>query len=123
MTIIVPIGGQIADYLRSNQIMTTTNVRKLMNCGGERNERKSNIHAIKQHETENMNKNVYLYLSNNFIRNSIILTFFCFYLLSLGFGMEATLLLVVGFSHTKGVAITFLVLAVGFSGFAISGKI
>ncbi|TKS89973.1 Vesicular glutamate transporter 1 [Collichthys lucidus] len=71
MTIIVPIGGQIADYLRCNQIMTTTNVRKLMNCGG--------------------------------------------------FGMEATLLLVVGFSHTKGVAITFLVLAVGFSGFAISG--
>lgn len=38
-----------------------------------------------------------------------------------GFGMEATLLLVVGFSHTRGVAITFLVLAVGFSGFAISG--
>uniref|UniRef100_A0A8C9T9M0 Solute carrier family 17 member 7 n=1 Tax=Scleropages formosus TaxID=113540 RepID=A0A8C9T9M0_SCLFO len=71
MTIIVPIGGQLADYLRSHQIMTTTNVRKLMNCGG--------------------------------------------------FGMEATLLLVVGFSHTRGVAITFLVLAVGFSGFAISG--
>lgn len=39
----------------------------------------------------------------------------------LGFGMEATLLLVVGFSHTKGIAISFLVLAVGFSGFAISG--
>lgn len=39
-----------------------------------------------------------------------------------GFGMEATLLLVVGFSHTKGVAISFLILAVGFSGFAISGK-
>lgn len=36
--------------------------------------------------------------------------------------MEATLLLVVGFSHSKGVAISFLVLAVGFSGFAISGK-
>lgn len=35
--------------------------------------------------------------------------------------MEATLLLVVGFSHTRGVAISFLVLAVGFSGFAISG--
>nr|XP_020461913.1 vesicular glutamate transporter 1-like isoform X2 [Monopterus albus] len=34
MTIIVPIGGQIADYLRTNRIMTTTNVRKLMNCGG-----------------------------------------------------------------------------------------
>lgn len=39
-----------------------------------------------------------------------------------GFGLEATFLLVVGFSHTKGVAISFLVLAVGFSGFAISGK-
>lgn len=71
MTIVVPIGGQLADYLRSNNIMTTTNVRKMMNCGG--------------------------------------------------FGLEATFLLVVGFSHTKGVAISFLVLAVGFSGFAISG--
>ncbi|XP_039101524.1 vesicular glutamate transporter 3 isoform X2 [Hyaena hyaena] len=71
MTIIVPIGGQLADYLRSRKILTTTAVRKIMNCGG--------------------------------------------------FGMEATLLLVVGFSHTKGVAISFLVLAVGFSGFAISG--
>lgn len=48
----------------------------------------------------------------------------CFHLLaSEGFGMEATLLLVVGYSHTRGVAISFLVLAVGFSGFAISGKI
>lgn len=36
MTIIVPIGGQIADYLRCNHIMTTTNVRKLMNCGGKK---------------------------------------------------------------------------------------
>ncbi|XP_066463914.1 vesicular glutamate transporter 1 [Eleutherodactylus coqui] len=71
MTIIVPIGGQIADFLRSKRIMSTTNVRKMMNCGG--------------------------------------------------FGMEATLLLVVGYSHTRGVAISFLVLAVGFSGFAISG--
>ncbi|XP_059917443.1 vesicular glutamate transporter 3 [Gadus macrocephalus] len=71
MTIVVPIGGQLADYLRSNKILSTTNVRKIMNCGG--------------------------------------------------FGMEATLLLVVGFSHTRGMAITFLVLAVGFSGFAISG--
>uniref|UniRef100_A0A8D0HG77 Vesicular glutamate transporter 1 n=1 Tax=Sphenodon punctatus TaxID=8508 RepID=A0A8D0HG77_SPHPU len=35
MTIIVPIGGQIADFLRSRGIMTTTNVRKMMNCGGE----------------------------------------------------------------------------------------
>ncbi|XP_069462506.1 vesicular glutamate transporter 1 [Ambystoma mexicanum] len=71
MTIIVPIGGQIADFLRTKRIMSTTNVRKMMNCGG--------------------------------------------------FGMEATLLLVVGYSHTRGMAISFLVLAVGFSGFAISG--
>ncbi|KAG5273217.1 hypothetical protein AALO_G00148940 [Alosa alosa] len=71
MTIIVPIGGQLADFLRSKKIMSTTNVRKIMNCGG--------------------------------------------------FGMEATLLLVVGWSHSKPVAISFLVLAVGFSGFAISG--
>uniref|UniRef100_A0A8C6S702 Solute carrier family 17 member 6b n=1 Tax=Neogobius melanostomus TaxID=47308 RepID=A0A8C6S702_9GOBI len=71
MTIIVPIGGQLADYLRSKNILSTTTVRKIMNCGG--------------------------------------------------FGMEATLLLVVGYSHSKGVAISFLVLAVGFSGFAISG--
>ncbi|XP_075712818.1 vesicular glutamate transporter 3 [Rhinoderma darwinii] len=71
MTIIVPIGGQLADLLRSRQILSTTTVRKIMNCGG--------------------------------------------------FGMEATLLLVVGYSHTKVVSISFLVLAVGFSGFAISG--
>ncbi|KAK7913214.1 hypothetical protein WMY93_013425 [Mugilogobius chulae] len=71
MTIIVPIGGQLADHLRSKNILSTTTVRKMMNCGG--------------------------------------------------FGMEATLLLVVGYSHSKGVAISFLVLAVGFSGFAISG--
>lgn len=35
MTIIVPLGGQLADYLRSHNLMSTTNVRKLMNCGGE----------------------------------------------------------------------------------------
>lgn len=43
------------------------------------------------------------------------------FLLFLGFGMEASLLLIVGYSHSKGMAISFLVLAVGFSGFAISG--
>ncbi|MGH0172996.1 UNVERIFIED_CONTAM: hypothetical protein FKN15_077546 [Acipenser sinensis] len=41
--------------------------------------------------------------------------------ISKGFGLEATFLLVVGYSHSKGIAISFLVLAVGFSGFAISG--
>merc|ERR1712012_467748 len=34
MTTIVPLGGQLADYLRKNGIMTTTTVRKLFNCGG-----------------------------------------------------------------------------------------
>ncbi|KAI8422259.1 hypothetical protein MSG28_006146 [Choristoneura fumiferana] len=34
MTSLVPIGGMLADYLRKNGIMTTTNVRKLFNCGG-----------------------------------------------------------------------------------------
>lgn len=38
MTIIVPIGGQLADYLRSKNILTTTTVRKIMNCGGEKSE-------------------------------------------------------------------------------------
>lgn len=35
MTIVVPIGGQLADYLRTHNLMSTTNVRKMMNCGGE----------------------------------------------------------------------------------------
>lgn len=34
MTIIVPCGGMLADYVRKNGILTTTNVRKLFNCGG-----------------------------------------------------------------------------------------
>ena len=34
MTIVVPIGGQIADHLRARGVMSTTNVRKVMNCGG-----------------------------------------------------------------------------------------
>lgn len=34
MTSLVPIGGMLADYLRKNGIMSTTNVRKLFNCGG-----------------------------------------------------------------------------------------
>lgn len=34
MTMIVPAGGLLADYLRKHGIMTTTNVRKVFNCGG-----------------------------------------------------------------------------------------
>ena len=34
MTIIVPLGGQLADFLRRKKIMSTTNVRKVFNCGG-----------------------------------------------------------------------------------------
>jgi hypothetical protein len=39
-----------------------------------------------------------------------------------GFGLEAVFLLVVAFAKTPPVAIAFLTIAVGFSGFAISGK-
>lgn len=70
MSIIVPIGGQIADYLRRSHFSTTI-VRKIMNCGG--------------------------------------------------FGMEAIFLLVVAYAQNPVVAIAFLTIAVGFSGFAISG--
>ena len=34
MTIIVPFGGQLADFLRKHGYLTTTAVRKLFNCGG-----------------------------------------------------------------------------------------
>lgn len=34
MTIIVPFGGMLADYLRKNNILSTTIVRKVFNCGG-----------------------------------------------------------------------------------------
>ncbi|CAL8078463.1 unnamed protein product [Calicophoron daubneyi] len=70
MAIIVPLGGQLADRLRKN-VLTTTAVRKIFNCGG--------------------------------------------------FGMEAVFLLGVGYSKTITSAMVCLVLAVGFSGFAISG--
>ncbi|XP_050696725.1 vesicular glutamate transporter 1-like [Eriocheir sinensis] len=71
MTIVVPFGGQLADYLRRNKILSTTNVRKIFNCGG--------------------------------------------------FGLEALFLLVVAFTRNTTIAISSLTLAVGFSGFAISG--
>jgi len=71
MTIIVPLGGQLADYLRRNEYMTTTNVRKLFNCGG--------------------------------------------------FGGEALFLVVVGMTRDRFTAVLALVIAVGCSGFAISG--
>merc|ERR1719412_3591357 len=34
MTIIVPFGGQLADWLKKKEILSTTNVRKVFNCGG-----------------------------------------------------------------------------------------
>lgn len=71
MTFIVPVGGQLADYLRRSGTLTTTQVRKLFNCGG--------------------------------------------------FGIEALFLIVVGMSNGTKTAIFSLTLAVGFSGFAISG--
>lgn len=72
MTMVVPVGGILADHLRKNNILTTTQVRKVFNCGG--------------------------------------------------FGMEAVfLLLVAAAKDNSGLAILALTLAVGFSGFAISG--
>lgn len=71
MSIVVPIGGQLADHLRKNYLSTTM-VRKLMNCGG--------------------------------------------------FGLEAIFLLVVAYAQSPPIAIAFLTIAVGFSGFAISGN-
>uniref|UniRef100_A0A0N4VK47 MFS domain-containing protein n=1 Tax=Enterobius vermicularis TaxID=51028 RepID=A0A0N4VK47_ENTVE len=71
MGIIVLLGGQLADYLRSHKIFSTTTVRKLFNCGG--------------------------------------------------FGGEAFFLLIVAYTENKTTALIALVLAVGSSGFAISG--
>ncbi|VDK72823.1 unnamed protein product [Litomosoides sigmodontis] len=64
-------GGQLADYLRSHQILSTTAVRKLFNCGG--------------------------------------------------FGGEAVFMLVVAYTKSDVTALFALILAVGSSGFAISG--
>ena len=46
---------------------------------------------------------------------------FVYVFISLGFGMEAVFLLGVGFTRNTTTAIVCLTLAVGFSGFAISG--
>ena len=71
MSCIVPFAGKLADYLRTNYLSTTV-VRKIMNCGG--------------------------------------------------FGMEAVFLLLVAYATNPRLAIGALTVAVGFSGFAISGK-
>ena len=34
---VVLLGGRMADYLRSNKILSTTAVRKIFNCGGKEN--------------------------------------------------------------------------------------
>jgi ACS family sodium-dependent inorganic phosphate cotransporter-like MFS transporter 6/7/8 len=73
MTMVVPVGGFLADHLRRNNILTTTQVRKIFNCGG--------------------------------------------------FGMEAFFLFLTAISGDKtGFALVSLTLAVGLSGFAISGR-
>jgi len=71
MTIIVPLGGQLADFLRQSEILSTTNVRKVFNCGG--------------------------------------------------FGGEALFLIGVAFAKSEATAVACLIIAVGCSGFAISG--
>ena len=35
MALIVPFGGQLADFLRRKKLLSTTIVRKLFNCGGK----------------------------------------------------------------------------------------
>uniref|UniRef100_A0A914X2Q0 Major facilitator superfamily (MFS) profile domain-containing protein n=1 Tax=Plectus sambesii TaxID=2011161 RepID=A0A914X2Q0_9BILA len=71
MACIVLLGGQLADYLRSRNILSTTMVRKIFNCGG--------------------------------------------------FGGEALFLLVVAYTTNERTAVIALTIAVGCSGFAISG--
>ncbi|KAL1239124.1 putative vesicular glutamate transporter eat-4 [Trichinella pseudospiralis] len=71
MAIVVLLGGQLADFLRSRRILSTTAVRKLFNCGG--------------------------------------------------FGMEGLFLIICAYVKQSSAAIFCLVMAVGFSGFAISG--
>uniref|UniRef100_A0A914DXN0 Major facilitator superfamily (MFS) profile domain-containing protein n=1 Tax=Acrobeloides nanus TaxID=290746 RepID=A0A914DXN0_9BILA len=71
MGIVVLFGGQLADFLRSNRILSTTAVRKIFNCGG--------------------------------------------------FGGEALFMLFVAYTKSERTAVIALILAVGCSGFAISG--
>uniref|UniRef100_A0A914HVT9 Major facilitator superfamily (MFS) profile domain-containing protein n=1 Tax=Globodera rostochiensis TaxID=31243 RepID=A0A914HVT9_GLORO len=71
MGCVVLLGGRLADYLRSNKILSTTAVRKLFNCGG--------------------------------------------------FGCEALFLLVVAYTKDERTAMIAMIIAVGCSGFAISG--
>ncbi|XP_076471206.1 vesicular glutamate transporter 1-like [Babylonia areolata] len=70
MSVVVPLGGQLADFLRRH-VLSTTTVRKIFNCGG--------------------------------------------------FGLEAVFLLGVGFARDIVTSMVCLTIAVGFSGFAISG--
>jgi len=35
MTLVVPVGGHLADILRRRKILSTTAVRKIFNCGGK----------------------------------------------------------------------------------------
>lgn len=71
MGVVVLLGGRLADYLRSNKILSTTAVRKIFNCGG--------------------------------------------------FGCEALFLLVVAYTRSERTAVMAMIIAVGCSGFAISG--
>ena len=71
MAIIVPMAGQLADYLMRQNLLSITNIRKIFNCGG--------------------------------------------------FGVEAAFLLVAAYTHQKVTAVAALIIAVGGSGFAISG--
>lgn len=74
MTIIVPIGGQLADYLRSKNLMSTTNVRKIMNCGGERDLGMKNFTCVFNRATYITKKqiSIYVYLQQAFNHNNLL---------------------------------------------------
>ncbi|GIY45580.1 vesicular glutamate transporter 2.2 [Caerostris darwini] len=88
MTIVVPIGGYLADYLRRREYLTTTGVRKLFNCGV-----------------------TFIYFTG------LIVSLKCPQDLN-----EAVFLLVVAYARNHVAVMFGLILAVGFSGFAISGN-
>ncbi|KAH7731376.1 CBN-EAT-4 protein [Aphelenchoides avenae] len=86
MGVVVLLGGQLADYLRSNKILSTTSVRKIFNCGGFGGEA------------------FFMLIVRLSFTNACLIDNFK-----------------VAYTKSEKVALTALVLAVGCSGFAISG--
>ncbi|KAK7447125.1 hypothetical protein BaRGS_00040215, partial [Batillaria attramentaria] len=113
MAIIVPIGGQVADFLR-RRILTTTVVRKIFNCGEHV---KPMCRAPQQGTLPNMAA-----MPSDLVHDQSLRFLYCVFQTGFfsGFGMEAVFLLGVGFARDTATSIVCLTIAVGFSGFAIS---